>query len=116
MSGIFAVRGFETPRSLALLKTLDLFYSLRVLRVLPPAANIVITHTFWLPFFRSVPITMVSSTFTSPRYPKGQMRFYGHAARLQTVSQPIKEAIIAEAPRCRERVTMHLQSSAGGHL
>jgi glycosyltransferase involved in cell wall biosynthesis len=32
------------------------------------------------------------------RYPKGQMRFYTRAARLQTVSTPIAAAIRAEAP------------------
>ena len=32
------------------------------------------------------------------RYPRGQMRFYRHAARLQTVSAPIAEAIRMEIP------------------
>jgi glycosyltransferase involved in cell wall biosynthesis len=96
------VRGFDTPRSLALLKTFDLLYSLRVLRVLP-RADILVTHTFWLP------LLIRSHRFGglyvhAARYPKGQMRFYSHAARLQTVSQPIKDAIIAEAPGCRERI------------
>jgi hypothetical protein len=42
------VRGFDMPRSLLWLKILDLFYSLRVRRALP-AADILVTNTFWLP-------------------------------------------------------------------
>src|SRR5206468_6339733 len=43
------VPGFNTPRSLIWLKILDLFYSLRVRRV-SPAADILVTNAFWLPF------------------------------------------------------------------
>jgi len=42
------VRGFDTPRSLTWLKVLDLFYSLRVQRILP-VGDILVTNTFWLP-------------------------------------------------------------------
>jgi glycosyltransferase involved in cell wall biosynthesis len=90
------VSGHDTPRSMVRLKLLDLLYSLRVLPKLP-AADILITNTFWLP------ILVRSNRFGKiyvhvARYPKGQMRFYAHAARLQTVSGPIKEAILAELP------------------
>src|SRR6266404_1756247 len=40
------VAGFDAPRSLLWLKFLDLIYSIRVRRVLPPA-DIIMTHTFW---------------------------------------------------------------------
>src|SRR5947207_3269820 len=42
------VPGFSTRRSLVTLKLLDLCYSLRVLPALP-AADILVTNTFWLP-------------------------------------------------------------------
>lgn len=88
--------GFDTPRRLVVLKLLDLFYSLRV-RLLLPRSDVVVTNTFWLPML------IRSQRFGKlyvhvGRYPRGQMRFYRHAARLQTVSEPIKAAIIAEVP------------------
>ena len=96
------VRGFDSPRSLAWLKLLDLFYSLRVRRVLP-AADVLVTNTFWLPFL------IRSQRFGKlyvhvARYPRGQMRFYRHAARLQGVSEAVKAAIIGEVPDCAARV------------
>ncbi len=88
------VRGHDTPRRLVWLKALDLFYSLRVRRVLP-AADILVTNTFWLPVL--VRSKKPGALYVHvARYPKGQMRFYKHAARLQTVTNPIREAIIAE--------------------
>src|SRR6266705_6215264 len=42
------VAGFDTPRSLLWLKALDLIYSIRTMSILP-AADIVVTNTFWLP-------------------------------------------------------------------
>src|SRR5207245_11542682 len=38
-------------------------------------------------------------------YPKGQMRFYGRAARLQAPSHAIAEKIAIEAPRLADKVT-----------
>jgi glycosyltransferase involved in cell wall biosynthesis len=96
------VRGFDTPRSLVWLKFLDLLYSLRVRRMLP-AADILVTNTFWLPFL------IRSHRFGKlyvhvARYPRGQMRFYRHAARVQAVSEALKAAIVAEVPDCADRV------------
>ncbi len=90
------VRGFDTPRSLAHLKFLDLLYSLRARRVLP-AADILVTNTFWLPML--VRSDRCGKLYVHiQRYPKGQMRFYRHAARLQTVSSHIRAAIVREVP------------------
>ena len=47
------------------------------------------------------------------RFPKGQMRLYQHAARLQTVSGAVAEAIRAECPAVSDRVKVipyHLSS------
>jgi glycosyltransferase involved in cell wall biosynthesis len=96
------VPGFDTPRSLAVLKALDLVYSIRLLRHLPPA-DILVTNTFWLPI-------LARSAWRGKlyihvaRYPRGQMRFYRHAARLQTVSRAIKSTIIREVPESAEKV------------
>jgi glycosyltransferase involved in cell wall biosynthesis len=89
--------GFDTPRRLVILKLLDLFYSLRVRLLLPPA-DIVVTHTFWLPML--IRSQRVGKLYVHvQRYPKWQMRFYSHAARLQTVSSHIQRAIIARVPK-----------------
>ncbi|HEX4666076.1 MAG TPA: glycosyltransferase family 4 protein [Chthoniobacterales bacterium] len=96
------VRGYAQPRSLFWLKWLDLLYSWRVRRILPPA-NILVTNTFWLPLLvrrkdRGLLYVHVQ------RGPKGQMRWYGHAARLCAVSRAIAEEIVAEAPQLRDQV------------
>lgn len=90
------VRGSDAPRSLVLLKALDLLYALRARRVLPEA-DVVVTHTFWMPLLVRSPRFGKLYVHVA-RYPKGQMRLYRHAARLQTVSSPIRAAIAREAP------------------
>jgi glycosyltransferase involved in cell wall biosynthesis len=96
------VRGYGTPSALWRLKVLDLLYSLRARRILPPA-DILVTNTFWLPLIerrgsRGRPYVHVA------RYPKGQMKLYPDRAVLQTVSQPIREAILREVPHAETRV------------
>ncbi len=96
------VRGFDAPRSLLWLKFLDLIYSLRAMSILPKA-DIVVTNTFWLPILlrnskRGKVYVHVA------RYPKGQMRFYGKAARLQAPSRAVARAIEAEAPRLQPKI------------
>jgi glycosyltransferase involved in cell wall biosynthesis len=96
------VDGFDTPRSLVWLKFLDLIYSRRVMSILP-AADIVVTNTFWLPILlrdskRGKVYVHVG------RYPKGQMRFYGRAARLQAPSHAIADQIAKQAPHIANKV------------
>lgn len=96
------VRGYATPRPLWRLKLLDLAYSLRARAVLPPA-DILVLNTFWLPLLerrrsRGRPYLHVA------RYPKGQLRLYPRRAVLQTVSEPIRTAILAEVPQAGGRV------------
>jgi glycosyltransferase involved in cell wall biosynthesis len=96
------VSGFAQPRSLFWLKCLDLLYSLRVRRVLP-RGDILVTNTFFLPLLvRSESHGRLCVHVA--RGPKGQMRWYAHAARLQAVSRAIADAIIAQAPRLRSKV------------
>lgn len=96
------IPGYDTPASLLKLKYLDLLYSLRVRRVLPPA-DILVTNTFWLPIVTRT--QRYGNIYVSVRrYPKGQMRLYKHARRLQAVSNAVAEAIIEQSPECKSLV------------
>jgi glycosyltransferase involved in cell wall biosynthesis len=96
------VPGFDTPRSLLWLKVLDLFYSLRVRRILP-AADILVTNTFWLPLL--VRDSSRGKIYVHVgRYPKGQMRFYRRAVRLQAPSSEVAGAIKREVPSSAHKV------------
>jgi glycosyltransferase involved in cell wall biosynthesis len=98
------VRGYDTPRSLVWLKLLDLFYSLRTMSILPKA-DIIVTNTFWLPLLlRSSKHGRVYVHVA--RYPKGQTRFYGRAARLHAPSRAVARAITDEAPMLAPKVTV----------
>jgi glycosyltransferase involved in cell wall biosynthesis len=96
------VRGFDTPRWLLWLKILDLFYSLRVRPVLP-AADILVTNTFWLPLLARDSSRGKIYVHVG-RYPKGQIRFYRRAARLQAPSSEVADAIKREAPSAAQKV------------
>ena len=96
------VPGFDTPRSLVRLKWRDLVYSRRVLKVLPEA-DVLVTNTFWLPVL--APEAKRGKLYVHvARYPKGQMKLYGKAARLQTVSRAVGTAICDEEPKLAPRV------------
>ena len=98
------VPGFDTPRSLAVLKLLDGIYTLRARRVLPPA-DILVSNTFWLPLL--APGASRGKIYVNVnRFPKGQMRFYGRAARLQAVSGAVLAAMRAEAPKLADRMVV----------
>jgi glycosyltransferase involved in cell wall biosynthesis len=96
------IRGFDTPRSLIWLKTLDLVYSVNTMSVLPKA-DIVVTNTFWLPILlrRSKPGRVYVHV---ARYPKWQMPFYQRAARLQAPSHAVARAIAKEAPELERKI------------
>ncbi|HEX2100240.1 MAG TPA: glycosyltransferase family 4 protein [Candidatus Synoicihabitans sp.] len=98
------IRGFDTPRSLALLKAYDLLFTLRAARALPPA-DIVVTNTFCAPILLR-PRRHGAIYVHVARYPKGQLRYYGKAARLQTVSSPIATEMRAQAPQLANRVEL----------
>jgi glycosyltransferase involved in cell wall biosynthesis len=98
------VRGFNAPRSLIWLKVLDLIYSFRAMSILPKA-DIVVTNTFWLPLLLRNPKRGRVYVHVA-RYPKGQTRFYGRAARLQTPSHAVARAVSEEAPKLAARVAV----------
>lgn len=104
IAGVRHVRvpGANTPSSLLLLKWQDLLYTRRVARTLAPA-DVVATNTFWAPLVFS-PVRHGPLWVHVQRYPKGQMILYRRAARLQTVSKVIADAIVQQAPAYRARV------------
>ena len=98
------VPGFNTPRWIVWLKLLDLIYSIRVLSVLP-TADIIVTHTFWLPILlRSEKHGKIYVHVG--RYPKGQMRLYRHAARLQAMTHALERGIAREVPDCASKIAV----------
>lgn len=98
------VRGYNAPRSLIWLKFLDLLYSIRTMSILPKA-DIIVTNTFWLPLLlRNSERGRVYVHVA--RYPKGQTRFYGKAARLQAPSHAVARGIADEAPRLAQKITV----------
>jgi glycosyltransferase involved in cell wall biosynthesis len=98
------VRGFDAPGSKVLYRALDLVYGLRVLRRLPDA-DILITNSIWLPLL--IRSRRPGRLYVHvARFPKGQMRFYRHARRLQAVSSAVAEAIASELPRLRHRISV----------
>ena len=98
------VNGFNTPRSLIWLKFLDFVYSRRVMSILP-VADILVTNTFWLPILNRG--SRYGRVYVQvARYPKGQMRLYRNAARLQAPSHAVARAIAAEAAHLAEKVAV----------
>lgn len=74
----------------------DLGYSLNALKRIAPS-DIAATNTFWLPALLTVFSRHVGKVVVSvERFPKGQMRLYGRAARLRAASTAIGDAIRRE--------------------
>jgi glycosyltransferase involved in cell wall biosynthesis len=96
------INGADAPSNVLLHKLADLAYSLRARGVIPPS-DVVVTNTFWLPII-GVPRHAGNLYVHVARYPRGQMRWYGKAARLQCVSRAVSEAVKAEAPQLKDRV------------
>lgn len=98
------VRGFNSPRSLWWLKFLDLIYSRRVKSVLP-VGDVLVTNTFWLPVIVK-DATRGKIYVHVGRYPKGQMRLYRGAARLQAPSNSVAGAIAEEVPALSQKISV----------
>jgi glycosyltransferase involved in cell wall biosynthesis len=100
IEGVKLVRvpGFDHRARLWQNLLLDGIWGLRVLWVLP-SADILVTNTVALPVFvrqlRSRAGTLVVNL---NRFPKGQVRWYGRAARIQAASRIIAQAAIRQAP------------------
>jgi glycosyltransferase involved in cell wall biosynthesis len=93
--------GYDQPPGGLKLKWRDLLYTRRALAA-APAADILVTNTFWAPLLARA--THGAVYVSVERMPKGQMRLYRRAARLRACSQAVAEAIVAEAPGLADRV------------
>jgi glycosyltransferase involved in cell wall biosynthesis len=92
------LKGYDSPSNGLWLKLLDLRYSYKVSRILP-AADILITNTFWMPMLSQGNQRRVGQTYVDvQRMPKGQMRLYGRVARLRCNSNAVRNQIEKEAP------------------
>ncbi len=103
VDGISHVRvpSFDPPRPGLLYRLLDVIYSLLV-SVYMPVADITVTNSVSAPLI--LPLRKAGKIAVAVgRYPKGQMRFYGRAARLHAVSRAVLDAIVEQAPRTASR-------------
>lgn len=90
------VKGFDSVKNSLFLKFLEIFYVLRVKKVLPQA-DILVTHAFW------APLLLNKEKFGKiyvhvGRYPKGQLKFYKKASRFQVPTKAILGAVQKEIP------------------
>lgn len=97
------VNGYDQPASGWVLKLRDLLYTRRALAV-APAADILVTNTFFSPILASARLGKIYVSVE--RMPKGQMRLYRRAARLRACSTAVADAIRAEAPGLANLVGM----------
>lgn len=89
------VRGFDTPKSLAVLKFFDLLYTLRVRNRFHTHFDVIVCNTFWAPIVlpkRNKSVCMVDVQ----RGPKGQMKWYAGVSRYRANSTPVATAIQEE--------------------
>ena len=96
------VPGFDQPGGSLKLKWRDLIYSRRAARVLP-AADILVTNTFWLPLL-AIDSSRGLRYVHVARFPKGQFRFYTKAARIQCVSEVVSAGVREQCPALAGRV------------
>ena len=94
------LRGYDRPSATTLNQLRDFQYSHRVVRMLPDA-DIVITNSFWSPLLLRP--RHGAQYVDVQRMPRGQLRWYRHAARFRANSSAVADAIAAQAPRLAER-------------
>jgi glycosyltransferase involved in cell wall biosynthesis len=88
------IAGAEACSDSIRLKLREFSYVWRARQSLPPA-DILVTHAFWAPLL--LPKEKYGEIYVHVgRYPKGQMKLYRRAARLQTPSQAVARAVSAE--------------------
>lgn len=100
ISGVHHIRlsGFDMPSNFLLVKLFDLLFSIRALFTLP-AADILVTNTFWMPILLFLfPQSRGRIVVSVERMPKGQMRFYRHAAILRCCSTAVRERLVQQTP------------------
>lgn len=96
------VKSYSASSRMALNICKDVIYNLNVRKVLPEA-DILVTNTMFGPIMHRSPRTGAIYVNVA-RYPKGQMKHYRRAARLQAPSTPVAEAIRREVPHMADRI------------
>ena len=97
------VSGANAVKNPWLLKALELPYVLRAQKVLP-RADILVTHAFWAPIM--LPSKRLGKMYVHVgRFPKGQMKLYRRATRLQAPSASVRDAMLEEVPKNKDRIT-----------
>jgi glycosyltransferase involved in cell wall biosynthesis len=88
------IAGAEACANSIRLKIREFFYVWRARQSLPPA-DILVTHAFWAPLL--FPQEKYGKIYVHVgRHPKGQMKLYRKAARLQAPSQAVARAVSTE--------------------
>jgi glycosyltransferase involved in cell wall biosynthesis len=90
--------GANHSRSLGRNLLQDFFWSLRVTRALGPA-DVTVAHCVALPLWLGSLRKAGKVVLMCGRMPKGQYRRYRRVDRILAVSEPVREAILAENPR-----------------
>lgn len=91
------IKGFETPKSLAILKLLDLVYTWRALPHISRDFDVIISNTFWLPILlrgNKGRKTVVDVE----RTPRWQVKLYTHVGLLRANSTPVANQLRALIP------------------
>jgi glycosyltransferase involved in cell wall biosynthesis len=98
------INSFNAPKNPILSKTFDFIYSTRAHKILPNA-DILITNTFFLPFF-CIEQSKGSVLASVERIPKGQLKFYKNSVHFRANSSYVKKAILAEVPSAISRTVL----------
>jgi glycosyltransferase involved in cell wall biosynthesis len=104
INGVQHIRviGADASNNPYILKLKELGYVLRARKVLPKS-DILVTHAFWAPII--IPRKRFGKIYVHVgRFPKGQLRLYLKAARLQTPSKVIAAAAQTELTHKGDRV------------
>lgn len=108
------IPGYERPLRFPLLFLRELWFSFRALAVLP-TADLIVTHSITAPLL--IRKKRWGRLYVHvARFPKGQMRWYRHARRLQTVSHAVADALLAQAPELAPQVTVIRYPHGQEHL
>ena len=107
------VGGFDAPPTWRPFRGFDLLWSLRLVwdfvyawraHQSLPDADIVVTNTFWLPVLLPTSGPHGALYVHLARYPKLQVRWYRHAARLQPVSSVLATRLTEIVPEAANRI------------
>jgi glycosyltransferase involved in cell wall biosynthesis len=105
VNGVRYVRrsGFTPGRRMSLNLIKDLCYAVQMQRHLPPA-DVLVTNSFWFPVVAGLRRGVGRVVVHLARMPKGQLRLYDRAARLNVPSSAVRDAIARERPHLLPKV------------